>query len=333
MNRVLYVIVAILALSGTVMANDYVYRSDGFYYLGDVAYIRSQVYNAGSYYQTCNGYYAQYPGYYSYSYTKAPVAYVTKYVDKPAVYPTPPAYTPGWKEEVLKYAAARDDAQLYATTLQALGIQGQVYPFQSAALYSTGYRYNAYVPSGQTAYGYSFNQLKEQYGATDMNALYLQANRLAENGQAAGKVATSEFMGLVDATGTNAARVAEILAKGEATAKALKASEATSVTRTVTQVTGVGAAPNVRPMPKADARPASQAAKTVLQNRCAACHTGAQAQGGFDVGVYDSLTPEQKNIVFLRVVTPDPKLRMPRLPDGSAGPELPNEEKKALLDY
>lgn len=281
----------LLLLAGTATPSEYTYR-DGFYWLGEVPYTRQKVqYTTPGYYQC--GYY--YPGTVSYRYEYTRAAVYTP--------PAPPRYGPGWKEQALKYAEYRDDLAAYLKTLDALGIQGQQYSFQQ------GYHYpQMNYATGQTAYGYTYQAVKEAYGQTDLNTLYQQASRLAQGAQGLGGQATAEFQSLVAQAGENQAKVAEILAKAQAVRAIMEGVRPEPRVKETTTINGVA-------MPPAGAA----TALTVLNSRCASCHSGAQKKGTFDVAQWNQLTDDQRAGVLARVLTDDDARRMPRKPDGSAG--------------
>ncbi len=325
MTKFVAACVAVLVLTGVIVASEYEYRG-GYYYQGDTPYIRTQVYVPGATYYSCGRQYA-YAGTYSYQYTKAPVIYR----DRPAL---AVPYTPDWRTAALKYAAARDDLQAYSNTLQALGLQGQSFEFQreySRASYAQPSALGSYGSQGATVYGYQAD--RTFYGDTNLNLLYQSAARLTQNAQSLAGQAGSEFSDLTAQAGTNAARVAEILAKANAARTVLDGIRPEGVTRERVSGFRIGGAssnvnpPPVPPMPPADGGTFQQVATA----RCASCHTGAAAKGKFDIGSYPGLTPDQKAAVWGRLLTQDRDKMMPRNPDGGPGERLSAEELRLFL--
>lgn len=307
----------------------YVYSaSDGYWWKGGYPYTRQWVSSPGYYY--CGIYY-QGSSYWEYS--RAPYTPPAK---------TTVAYTADWKSKILEVAKERDDHNAYLQSLKVLGLplppdQGPVppglpfvmnrggYGGYSLSGYGSSVSLGTYGASGNTLYGYSYNALKDPYGTTDLNALYQQASRLVQGAQGLAGQGHAEFNDLVKQAGSNQARVAEILAKAEAAAKALKAAEGPAVTQE--QRSSVSF--NVQPtMPPADppGKVTTQAWKLSAANKCASCHSGAKKEGGLDINTYPSMTPEQKAKVWLRLVTPDKNKRMPK-----GGDPLPPTEVQEWL--
>lgn len=324
------VVLAVMACLFTVMPkvkaqsdNDYVYR-EGFYWYNDHAYTRELRTTPGAYYQSSCGRYYQTQASSYYVYTRVPVA-----VKKEKVYyPQVPEYTPDWKVQALKYAAQRDDYQTYLMTLQALGVQGQQYQFQQGT-YNTYGSYNTptYQPTGQTQYGYTYQQIKEQYGTTDLNALYLQASGLTKNAQGLAGQAHSEFSSLVQVaadgqvrTAEAQARVAEVLARAHAARLVYESTNPPASTRTTTTFRGV-----YKPSPalREDSNTGGdiEKAKAFLVNvgipACGQCHTkedGKKVKGDFEIVAYVNMPVEERARrvwPLLRASTPKEK-RMPK---------------------
>lgn len=216
----------------------------GLFYKGDVPYTRSYVeYTKSVPYTT----YSSYGGYGYSSYPVTAYKNVTYYrwVYHPvqvAEYKPPevPSYAPGWRNRLLDIAQGRDklegqlrtaalDHGAYVSALQALGLNGN---FRLAGYgaapsypsYAPPHNYAPYVaPQGQTVMGYSYSTVKDLYGQDSLNTLYQQASRLTSNAQTLAGQANSDFSNLVSQEGGNRARVAEVLAAGQAAVAALNA--------------------------------------------------------------------------------------------------------------
>jgi len=324
----------------------YIYQ-DGYYWLGNEAYTR--YYNPG--YYSCGYYYAPYYSY-VYHHTYYRPSYSTSYTNS------------NWRSQLLDIAKQRDynEGELRRLTVeqasflegvQALGLSGNfniqgfgqplAYPgyghnFLSPYRYNSSLNYGNYGLNGQTIYGYTYNSLKEAYGTTDMNVLYAQANKLAQNAQALGGQATTEFRDLVGAAGTNQSRVAEILARARAAEIALRATEpqpSVSVQTSEKEVTkeGEGGETEVNrsavsrgPLNATPAEIYGAWKQSVELSGCLMCHSGGTKKGGFDVTLYPTFTREQRQKVLTRLVTDDETKRMPRTKDGHAGRRLTDEE-------
>jgi hypothetical protein len=216
----------------------YTYR-DGLFYKGDVPYSREYytyvkqvpytAYNYGGYggYATPYTYY-QPKTYYAWRYTK--VEYPKSEV---------PSYGKGWQSQLLGIAANRDkvegnlrtaalDHQAYLAAVNVLGLAGN-FKWQNYGLaplfpsYAAPHAPYAAAPQGQTVYGYSFATARDLYGDANLGTLYQQAARLTQNAQTLAGQGHTDFSDLVAKEGGNRARVAEILAKGQAAVQALQA--------------------------------------------------------------------------------------------------------------
>lgn len=289
--------------------------SDGYWYFDGYSqpYTRTLVQRPGYYSRGC-----YYPGssYYSYSlyYPPAPVAQVIK----------PPVYSSTWKEEVVRYASQRDDHATYLLALKALGIQGQQYPFQQGYVSSTTYGANASTP-----YGYTYSSIAQLYGDTNVNQLFQQSAQLTEGAQRLAGDANNGFQQLLGQEGTNRAKVAEILAKGEAGARVLIALSPSTVAQTKTvfgtqAAAGVGVNPaGPNPAPAATEKEKKfQAFEHLVATRCASCHAGENKKGNFNITGFLGFTPEQKALVLDVITTADPARAMPRTPQGGVGVRL-----------
>lgn len=306
-------------LSMPARANDgaYVYR-DGFYWSGANAYTRTLVTTPGSYYYS-HGCYYQYPSTSYYSYTQMPVATKTEYQSVPA-------YQDGWKSEVLKYAAKKDDLAAYAATLKALGIS---YAPSYVAADAT-----AFYQGGQTAYGYTYQSVKQAYGELDLNQLYQAAARLAQSSQQYGAEATANHASLVQDAGDNQGRIAEINARFQAmdklTARIKELLDGPPSTKTTTTIqsnqpiTPVPVTTNVEQVQAAIAS-SDPFVKNFAMPYCGKCHSGNNVKGNLNVAQWASFDAVKKASIKKRLKLPvTDKDHMPKA-DGGKASELPDE--------
>lgn len=334
---------------------DYWYRWDAganLFYYGNQAYTRALVSTPG--FWSC-GYY--YPGSSYYRYTAVYPA---------QAYSTVPAYGDGWRSQLLGLAKQRDKYELenrrlaidqaaYIESIKALGLtgnftiqgygQGVNYPNAVYPAYGLSYGYNpnlgSYGANGQTLYGYSYSQVQQAYGGLNLNTMYQQASRLTAGAQALAGQAHTENIGLVDSIATNAARVSEVLAKGEAAERALRAANAPASTTTVTTVSGanVGAVSGSVAAGGAAASNTTSAGAgsflaTVATPVCGSCHGGNAPKGGFNITkAWPDIVsdPAKKAVVLERLFTRDPEKHMPRGADGKSA-ELTPEQKMAFME-
>lgn len=358
-----------------------IYDGYGGYWYGNDVYNRQ--------YYTANGYYA-----YGYYYPpRQTYRYVYSHTYSPTYSSTTTSYGGGdWKNRLLVIAQKRDEAEAkirqgvldqmyFLQGVQALGLQGN-FNWQNygtfpnvGSLYAGGYNYSgAYhspnvnlSPAGvnnNTVYGYSYNNVATAYGPVDMNVLYQQMFRMAEQVQKGSAQVTGDVSGLVGQAGDAQARVAEILARGaEAQARAQavavmwKAMEAQGVKiQTQGQSFKVEPVkPEPVPPPAVDPKPLPEPAKGVklpplgpegkkylavweksFATRCIGCHGGTPTkvsktgtEGGLDLRDYPTLSADDRVLVLARMLTGDAKKRMPRNPDGSLGSQVPPDELKA----
>lgn len=317
---------------------------ESFWWKDSLPYTRTQVQSStpGGYYYSCGRYYQYAPSYsHSWQYSRAALAYKDKVVERQVYQPAVPQYSADWKTDVLKYAQKKDDLQAYLNALQALGINGQTYGFQQNSYRYSSYNYGQPLNlNAQTQYGYSYQTVKEAYGETNLNLLYQQSARLAQNGQQLGSQATTEFAQLVAAAGDNQARVAEILARARAAELALRATDPQPRSRTTETVQGQGAGavpPQPRtPMPQAEPTDVVDA-KTFLNNvaipLCGACHAGgANAKSKFNIADYPTLSLDDKRVVWRRLLTDNPDKRMPQK-DGGPGDPLTAQQLQAFFTH
>ena len=308
-------VLSVLLAPAAVHASDYVHR-DGYYWKDGYAYTRAQYYQPG--YYKCGAYY---PGYYYYTYT-----YVPAYNSASVTYSDP-----GWRSKLLDIAAARDkiegemrksaaEQRYFTEAVSALGLTGN-FRFQNYGADPYGYspHSNAYAAvntGGSTLYGYSVKQVADLYGATDMNVLYQQAERLTRGAQDLAGQANTQHGALVQQEGNNKARVAEILAKAELL-KSLDQPRATVTKQEVgfkqESTTKADSSAALAQTVDTDIRVAFQA---VLKTECLACHSGADAKAKYDLTHWDTMGRAERSKAVLRLTTTDQDKVMPRTKDG-----------------
>jgi mono/diheme cytochrome c family protein len=310
MKRLLVLLLLLLAVSAA-DASQYVFH-DGYWWWGGQAYTRTAYWYPGN---GCT------PGYWYYRYTP---------VDVPAS--TVP-YTADWKTQLLKVKEKQADYQAY---LQALREAGLTVPY--APPLAGGYSLSGtlhYGATGSTLYGYGGSYTYQQPGSIDLNLLYQQAAQLAAQSQRLGGEATANFQGLVGQAGTNQARTAEILARGQVAQQILAAlalpptAEMKSFSFKV--VPGGTIETDRSKVSEQDKAALLEQWKEHARNTCLACHNAQNKKGGFNVGEYPDMTPEQKQRVIETLTTADEKKRMPRDANGGAGKRLTAEELRLWL--
>lgn len=352
------VLFTVLGFVGSAWADGAYVNSDGYW-----------VYPGNHYYWKGNDAYArvQVAGYYSYGHYYPPTyRYQFSHTYRTPAYTAPATPEVGWRTKLLDIAAARDKAeakirfsafeqQYYLEALNALGLKGNFHwnGYGQSPPYPL-YHYGAYGPAygnlqlstagaqGQTVYGYSYNSIASLYGDANLNTLFQQAGRLTENAQKLAGQATTDFSALVGQEGGNRAKIAEILAKGQAVREFLQAIQG-SASKTETRIMsfkvgpdgngGIKAEkvdpPQIQPMPPVDGgnggdtRAAWQAHASA---KCGSCHSGKRIEGGFEWRNYPAMSVEQKLVVVGRLLHTDPGKRMPK-----DGPPLTVEEKRLWL--
>ena len=364
---ILAVLVVVLLAVPAVADDGYVYR-DGYYWLHGKAYKKEQYWVPGAYYWHC-GYQYQYPGSWQWRYVEYPVATVYKETYKE---PTVTYKDKDWRNRLLDIAENRDkheaeirkgafEQKYFLDAVNSLGLTGNFrwqnygagppYPAGGELGFSAGYGHGAallplnglytqtgtyqlgsYGVNASTVYGTSAKYLAEAYGDTNLNQLYQQANRLAENAQKLGGDATSNFSQLVREEGSNKARVAEIIARAEALRLMSQALDGPPKTFTETK--------SVEIKPDRGGDDAAKQQSALIRERfelswkdnCAACHDGPKAKGGFTKEVFLKMSKkEQMEHVFPLFTTPDPDKMMPRAKDGGPGKRMSDEEIKVWM--
>lgn len=228
------------------------YREDGYvfkggaFYKGDVPYARDYIEYTKQVPYTYYSYGVPYTGYQNKAY------YRWNYYPITLPAPASTAYAPGWQNRLLDIAANRDklegnlrtaalDHQAYVGAVSALGLTGNfrladygrspLYPSYSAPHQPYAAPYAA-APQGNTLYGYNYSTVRDLYSDTNLSTLYQQAARLTQNAQTLAGQGHTDFSDLVAKEGGNRARVAEILAKGQAAVQALQAANPQAQTHT-----------------------------------------------------------------------------------------------------
>lgn len=308
--------------------NGYSSTGDAFWWKDGQRFTRTLITVPGGGYYSCGRYY-QHANTYQWSYVLSPV------IKQQAAYVAPkvPKYGAGWREEIIGYAKHRDDQAAYFASLQALGINvntnglfgGNNYGFGNSNL-------GNYGVNGQTIYGHTYQSVRDAYGDTNLNALYQQAGRLATNAQTIAGQAHTEHSELVSQAGNNAARIAEILAKGQSAANVLNAANAAASSRTVTTgqafTTSTGgqvAQQQPSPMPRIEGAADNVALAALVNNKCLRCHgTGAEIKGGYDMRNLAAISREKRWVAFGKCVAGE-------MPEG--GPQLSDDELKVLFQW
>ena len=208
-----------------------------------------------------------------------PVATATATITIPSNLTTPPAFTPGWREEAIKLARNRDEYSAYLKTLDVLGFQGQKFGLSDFGLTNnanayagrrvgaSGYSYGTDSSSsltsstsyagygGQTGYGYSLKDAVDLYSPVNIDASLQQAGLLNK----AVLETMREGQGLqadnIKELVVGANRVAEIREMGKTARAALEAARAPASTSTTTATTGATVRPVAPPAPAAEGTP------------------------------------------------------------------------------
>lgn len=317
--------VVCFALAGTIATASEYHFSGGYWWRNGVAYERGIVSRDGYYYWSGGCRYWQ-PAYQEYSYTPAKIAVSYKDAD--------------WKTKLLELAAARDKVEgeirknaaeysQFKEAIDALGLKGN-FRWDGYGAAPPGYSSHASVTgaTGNTVYGYSYNTIASVYGDVKLESLYQQSARLAESAQKFSAQANQDFGALVGQEGANRAKVAEILAKGQAARETLEALRDPSKIQTSESVIKV--VPNGER--KADASGVKPAFASMANAKCASCHSGSDPKGKFAIADYPALTIAQRLAVIDRLTTRDDSKLMPRAKDGGPGQRLTEDEIRLFLE-
>ena len=278
---------------------------DGGYHYHNAGYYQGTYYPAGYYAWQNNGWVAQQ------NYTQTP---------------------PNWKAQIVEIAKQREENKEFQDALKSLGISNLSGP-GGYGRYSNNNAYlGTYGANGSTVYGYSYSTVKDLYGSTDLNTLFQQAQRLAQNAQALGGQATQDFQQAVSLEGNNRSRVAEILARGQAATQALSAAQGSGSTTTQTTTNfriEPGKQPQVQGQIEQQQQPGAARANVQISpefaglasQKCLKCHGGEKTEGKFDVREYPAMSPKDKQRVWSVLLTSDKEHRMPK----GANPLTPEE--------
>lgn len=350
----LLAVATLLAVSATPRkleaSGPYTYHAKSGYYVGADGY----------YYQRFRYRYRSFCGGYSYY---GPWRY--RRVNYQPQYPAQPKYvtsdTENWRSALLEIAKQRDvyEGRLRQSALnhaefleavRALGLEGNfqwqaygaapqlasnpyAYASAQAQAQASGYLQQP-TPQGATVYGYS--SVADVYGDVDLGALYQQAIRLGEQGQAFGAKAASDAASLVAQEGENRARVSTILAEGQVAVEKLRAvrpePQGTIKTQQFRVEIGPNGQPSIQPAtPQASASAAVDAgvaeayrlAQELSDAKCVRCHGGAETHANLDLSDLSKLTQDQTDAVLRSIIDPNPETRMPK-----DAPPLTQEERR-----
>ncbi len=288
------------------------------------------------------------PGYYSYGYYY-PGTTSYRYVYSHTYYPQTAAatityQTPNAQSALIQLKRDLIAQQNFNDSVKVLGLQG--HPSIGNPLYST---YGGYSGSltlstagtqGSTVYGY--NGAQQPAPNLDLNVLFQQATRLAENTQKLTGQATGDLTAAVAQAAAGQARVAEIEAKGRALALIQHSLNGTVTTKSSANLQFKSEPPAPPPnggpkedqppppMPAAEkefpAKAQAQGGWAASAQKCVACHGAALAEGGFRVTDYATMSRDQKLAVIGRLLSPVEAKRMPRDASGGPGPKLDGAE-------
>ena len=254
-----------------------------------------------------------------------------------------PSVPPDWKTELLRVAEKRDEYAAYSAALRAMGVSpppaGGFTPPPGVGM-GGGYGVNmntnlgTYGAQGTSLYGYQ--SVRELYGDANISTLYQQAAQLAQNAQALGGEAAQQFQASVSREGESRSRVAEILARAQAAAHALRAAQgseshqSTMITRVEPQAQQ---GPPTARLGNAQQPQADPAFVKLATTACLRCHDsrkqdGNKFDGGFDIRAYSAMSLKEK---VERVI---PRLLLPKgdekhMPKG--GEPLTSDEIKLFL--
>lgn len=309
----------IAVADGVVNSDGYVH-TDGFYVKNGISYTRDIVwYKDWSWVNAC---------YVGNCYKAGYWTYVWKYYYEYTPVKLPSASDPEWRTKLLAIAAARDVAEgklryaaqeqtSFLEAVNALGFQGnfRMEAYGRNPMAPTNYgnlQLSSAGVNGNTVYGYSYTHAVDAYGQTDLNSLYQQSSRLTQNAQSLAGQANTEFSELVKQAGGNAARIAEILAKGEAGRKIIDGIKGSPETKTTTTITGTTSIPGSSQQGVVQASNISFL-KLSGPATCVSCHSGKKLEGGFDISKVPSMSADEiVKKVLPRLVSSDDKFRMPQ---------------------
>jgi hypothetical protein len=337
----------------TVNADGYTLQANGYYTYGASAqlYYRSQEYISG--YWSCGVYY---PGYYRYRYfpyNGPPISY------QPPAFPAFKKFD--WKEAVEKWKLEKLDHESYLQVQRELNagsppIGGYGFDPSKGTLYGNAYQSLSFGAQGNTVYGYpvgpnsySLSRALDFYGDTNALAMHQISGQLVNNLTSATGQAMNGHQQILDKFEGNRARFAQeaigganALVKAQGMAILLDALKQAFANPPAQQVNGfsfkfVPSANGGMKMMRGEEGVTREQRKMLdaqftelFQAKCAACHSGNNRKGGFDLQVYQQMTVEQKSAApngpWFRIVTPDQDKVMPRAPGGGPGERLLPDE-------
>lgn len=212
---------------------------------------------------------------------------------------------------------------------------------------SAAYNYDVsatYAPQGATVYGYS--NFAARYPQVDLQGLYNQADRLTTQAQTLAGQAAADFSALVAQETDGQARVASILAQGEAAERALLAARGepqqpqwreVKISARVSSDGQVELQPIEEPGQTQALGDQTVTLDAVIETRCIACHSGDEPKGGLDLSARATWEgtgrTEKLAKILARVTTNDPSKRMPRGSDGHEGEPLSVDELRTFFDW
>lgn len=303
-------------LSGT----EYTLHSDGYYYSSGVPYSRTWV---GGYYYWHGGYRYYQDGYYQYT----PVKIVEKTTEK--LVPL------DWRTKLLELRKEQIEQQNYVDSIKFLGLENPYkYPLPLGVYGHSVSVIGTYGVQGSTFYGVqpSLNSLTDLYGTADPNVNWQQLARILEGTQSLLGQGTKDFGDLLGRDTDNRARIAEIVAKGQALDRVLRDSPKTETKQFNFKIGQDGKIEKntleLLPSPKGDIyqRWSAQA------QGCANCHFGDKKSGGFDIASWPGL-PKAKKLEYAanRLLTNDPdKLMTPTKTASNPGQPIPEADVLSL---
>lgn len=327
-----------LTLASVAFADSYTFR-DGLYWRDGLSYTRTSTWVPAASRWSGGVCYTK-PGYYSYSYVRynRAAAPAISYKD------------PDFEEKLLDIVKQRDRQQgeiqrdivrhfRFERMVDKLGLQGN-FRIENYGLVPYGNFYgqttHQIVPNARTSYGvHSFNSLSSIYNEPKLDTYAQYSYSLAKEANAAARASNAEFNGVTGQIGANHARVAEIIAKGQAASqfadKIFQMLEP-NATQVQTQSYTFKVGPDQRgglAVEQVDGVPAEF--KIVAAAKCASCHNAKSPAGGFNVWDFPRLDDRAATVVFERIFDADPNRRMPRANGGGPGESLTADETRAFF--
>ena len=310
------------------VSDGYVYQ-DGFWMKGGQAFFRQrQAFTVRCGFRNCTSY--------RYVYSVAKVA----------VHASPNAQkyayqSKGWRQGLLELRAEKDrqaaallqqqeEQKEFLEAVNALGLASDVGYGYSHGNYGSAVTYSAPLAAqGSTLFGYDY--YAQQQPSVDLQVLYSQANRLAQSAQSLTSNATADFSALVLQESQNQEKLAEIRAKGEVVAQALKVLQEPPRQEVTVEQWGekseASSAEETAPEADDSANLGDRAKLfAVIANRCVSCHGPSKKSAGLDMTAFLSFDETTRQKIVKTLVAEDPDVLMPKGPGGSPGMKLPAEE-------